>query len=74
MPSSLAVVELDNMMLDIEFKAQLGDEVELGFKEIDMMLLVVHQLLEEAARHIVFHTVAMGCRFFVKRPRFRFGL
>jgi len=62
------------MMLGVELKAELGDEVDLGFKEIDMMFLVVHQLLEEAARHVVLHTVAVRCRFFVKCPRFRFGL
>src|SRR5437899_2266741 len=72
--SSLALVERANMMLGVELKAKLGDEVDLGFKEIDMMFLVVHQLLKEAARHIVLHTVAVGCCFFVKRPCFRFGL
>ena len=62
------------MMLGIELKAKLGDEVDLGFKKIDMMFLVVHQLLEEFACHIVLYTVAVGCRFLVKRPRFHFGL
>jgi hypothetical protein len=60
MQSPLSLVELANMMLGVEFKAELGDEVDLGFKEIDMMFLVVHQLLEEAARHIVLDTVAVG--------------
>src|SRR2546429_383514 len=73
MQSSLALVDLANMMLGVELKAKLGDEVDLGFKEVDMMFLVVHQLLKEAARHIVLHTVAVGCRFLIKRPRFRFG-
>ena len=41
------------MMLGVKLKAKLGDEVDLCFKEIDMMFLVVHQLLEEAARHVV---------------------
>jgi hypothetical protein len=45
----------------------------LGFKEIDMMFLVVHQLLKEAACHVVLHTVAVGRCFLVKRPRFRFA-
>ena len=46
-PSSapLTLVELSDMMLGVELKAKLGDKVDLGFKEIDMMLLVVHQLL-----------------------------
>jgi len=62
------------MMLGVELKAELGDEVDLGFKKIDVMFLVVHQLLEEFACHIVLHTVAVGCRLLLKRPRFHFGL
>lgn len=42
------------MMLGIELKAELDDEVDLGFQEIDMMFLIVHQLLEEVTRHVVF--------------------
>src|ERR1700686_3939812 len=64
--ASLTLVELANMMLGVELKAELGDEVDLGFKEIDVMFLVVHQLLEEFACHIVLHTVAVGCRLLVK--------
>jgi hypothetical protein len=58
------------MMLGVELKAKLDDEVDLGFKKIDMMFLVVHQLLEEFACHVVLHAVAVGRRFLVKRPRF----
>ena len=45
-PSSapLTLVELTNMMLGVELKAKLDDEVDLGFKKIDMMFLVVYQL------------------------------
>lgn len=32
------------MMLGVELKAKLDDEVDLGFKKIDMMFLVVYQL------------------------------
>ena len=38
------------MMLGVELKAKLGDEVDLGFKEIDMMFLIVHQLLKAMGR------------------------
>src|SRR5258706_16479121 len=38
------------------------------------VFLVVHQLLEEFACHIVLHTVAVGYRLLVERPRFHFGL
>ena len=41
MQSSLALVDLANMMLGVELEAKLGDEVDLGFKEVDMMFLVV---------------------------------
>ena len=34
MQSSLALVDLANMMLGVELKAKLGDEVDLGFKEM----------------------------------------
>ncbi len=61
------------MTLGVKLKAELGNKVDLGFKEIDMKFLVVHQLLKEAACHVVLLTVAVGCRFFVKRPRIRFG-
>src|SRR6267143_5115839 len=70
--ASLTLVELADMMLGVELKAELGDEVDLGFKEIDVMFLVVHQLLEEFACHIVLHTVAVGCRLLVEHPRFHF--
>jgi hypothetical protein len=43
----LTLVDLANMMLGVELKAELGDEVDLGFKEIDLIFLVAHQLLEE---------------------------
>jgi hypothetical protein len=56
------------MMLGVKLRSELCDEVDLGFKEIDMMFLVVHQLLKEAACHVVLHTVAVGCCFLVKRP------
>lgn len=32
-----------NMMLGVKLKAKLGNEVELGFEEIDVVLLVRHQ-------------------------------
>jgi hypothetical protein len=41
--------EVADMLLRVEFKADTVDEVELGFEEIDVMLLVLHQLLEQVA-------------------------
>ena len=40
------------MMLSVKLKSELGDEVELGFQEIDMMFLVLHQLFEEFTRRV----------------------
>ena len=37
------------MLLGVELKADAADQVELGFEEIDMMFLVLHQLLEQVA-------------------------
>jgi hypothetical protein len=54
------------MVLGVELKPELGDEVELGLQEIDMVLLVVHQLLEEVTCHVIFDGVTMSGRFLVK--------
>jgi hypothetical protein len=42
----VVVVELADMMLGVKLGAELGDQIDLGFEEVDMMLLVAHQLLE----------------------------
>jgi hypothetical protein len=61
-------------MLGIELKAKLGDEIELGLQKVDVLLLIVHQLLEQVASHVVLDRVAMSRSFLVKRPRIQFGL
>lgn len=38
----LTLFDLANVMLGVEFKAEPGDEIDLSFKEIDMMLLIAH--------------------------------
>ena len=43
-----------------------------GFRDIDMLLLVVHELFEEVAAHIVFDGMAMGGRLLVERTRLEF--
>jgi hypothetical protein len=47
------LTHLANMVLGIKLKAKLGNEVELGFEEIDVVLLVRHQQFEQIARHII---------------------
>ena len=44
---------LANMVLGVKLKAKLGNEVELGFEEIDVVLLIRHQQFEQIARHII---------------------
>jgi hypothetical protein len=41
------LAHLADMMLRVELEAELGDKIELGFEEIDVVLLVRHQLLEQ---------------------------
>jgi hypothetical protein len=42
----LVVVGLADMVLSVELKAQLGDEIELRLEIIDVLFLVVHKLFE----------------------------
>jgi hypothetical protein len=42
----LVLVEFADVMLGVELEPELGDQVELGFEEIDVLFLVVHQFLE----------------------------
>ena len=46
------------MMARVQFEAELGDEIELSFEKIDVVLLVHHQLLEQVACHIITRGVA----------------
>ena len=69
-PSRL-IVQFADMSLGIEFEAKLIHEIELGFEEVDMLFLVMHELFEEIAAHIIFDGVAMGRRLLVKRPRLK---
>jgi len=50
--SALSVVTLAHLadtILRVELKAELADEIELRFEEIDVVFLVRHQLLEQVA-------------------------
>ena len=50
-------------------KAELGDEVELSLEKVDVILIVLHQLLEQIAAHVVLDCMTMGRGFLVKRAR-----
>ncbi len=61
------------MVLGVELQPELGDEIELGLEEIDVVLLVGHQLLEQIARHEVLHGGAIGRRLLVEGARADLG-
>ena len=61
------------MTLGVKFEAELADQVELGFEEIDMAFLVGHQLLEQVAAGIVLDGMAEGRRLLIERARADFG-
>src|SRR5918997_5772386 len=63
---SVAFVEPADMLLGVELDADLLDEVDLGFEEVDMAFLVGHQLLEQVLGHPVADAVAIGGRFAVE--------
>src|SRR6185436_20214532 len=71
---SLGVFDLTDMVLRIELHAEFLHQVKLLFEEVDVMLLVLHQLLEQVAGHVVARAVAMGRRLLVKRARRNLGL
>src|SRR3569833_4097121 len=52
-------VQLADVMLRVEFNAELADEIELRLEEVDVPLLVRHQFLEQIAARIVLHRVAV---------------
>src|SRR5260370_36017968 len=65
--SVVALAHLADMILRVELKAELVDEIELRFEEIDVVFLVRHQLLEQVACHIVLRGVGVRRGFLVER-------
>src|SRR6266550_5230876 len=47
-------------MLRIELDPELGDEIDLSLEEVDMLFLGLHQALEQVARYVVLHRMAVG--------------
>src|SRR5260221_10044502 len=70
----LGVFDLPDVVLRIELDAQLLHQVKLRFQEVDVMLLVLHQLFEQVAGHVVARAMAMSRRLLVKRARRNLGL
>src|SRR5438874_2986059 len=69
----MLALEPADVLLGVEFKADAADHIELGFEEIDVMLLVLHQLLEQVARDVILDAMAVGCRLLVKGASAKLG-
>src|SRR5258705_13636415 len=63
---SVLLVGLADVMLGIKLEPELAHQIELGLEEVDVLLLVMHQLLEQIACHIVLGAVAVGGGFLVE--------
>ena len=74
MPRLLVLAELAHVLLAVEFDADLRYQRDLRLEEVDMLLLVVHQLLEQVAGDVVAHAVAVRGGFFVERAGGDLGL
>ena len=55
------------MLLGVELEPDPLDQIELGFEEIDVMFLVLHQALEQIARNVILYAMAVGRAFLVQR-------
>src|SRR5262249_31366623 len=64
-----SVFQLTDVMLSVELEAELGDEIELGFEEIDVALLVRHERLEQVAGHVVPGRMTVGGGLLVEGAR-----
>src|SRR5260370_32667754 len=66
---SMLALEPADMLLGVELKPDPPDQVELGFEEVNVVLLVLHQALEQIARDVILDAVAVGRGFLVKIAR-----
>src|SRR5690606_9178769 len=62
--SERSVVEAADMALRVQFDADLADQIDLGFEEIDVTFLVLHQILEQILADVVLDLAAVGRRLF----------
>src|SRR5213595_316055 len=71
--NSMLALKPADMLLGVKLEPDPVDQIKLGFEEIDMMLLVLHQALEQIARDVVPDTVTVGRRFLVEISRAHLG-
>src|SRR6185312_4441275 len=69
----LALAHLADVVLRVELDAELGHEIELRLEEVDVVLLVGHQLFEQIAADIVLDRVTVGRGLGVKLARRHLG-
>src|ERR1700716_4041948 len=65
--NSVLALEPADVLLGVELKPDPPDQIELGFEEVDVMLLVLHQAFEQIAGDVVLDAVAIGRRFLIER-------
>src|SRR5215468_4110574 len=66
-PRSVLALEFADVLLGVELKADALDQIELGFEEVDVLLLVLHQVLEQVTRDIVLYAMAVGRGLLIER-------
>ena len=69
-----ALTQLADMLLRIERQADLLDQLQLRFQEINMLLLVVGEVLEQVFRHAIVDRDAKGGGLQVKGARGEFRI
>src|ERR1700704_465040 len=63
----MLALEPADMLLGVKLEPDPPDHIELGFEEVDVVFLVLHQAFEQIARDVVLDAVAVSRRFLVKR-------
>jgi len=56
----IVVADIADMLLFVKLDSDALDEIKLGFEEVDVMLLVLHDALEQVTRNVVLDAVAVG--------------
>src|SRR5947209_8235812 len=64
--SLMLALEPADVLLGVKLQPDPPDQVELGFEEVDVVFLVLHQAFEQVARHIVLDLMAIGRRFLIQ--------
>src|SRR3569623_1867829 len=65
----IVVADVAHMHLFVELQADPRDQVELGLEEVDMTFLILHQRLEQVARHVILDAVTVEGGLLIKVAR-----